>query len=547
MVFLMRYSLITRFWWGQRGEERKTPWVARESLICTKEQGGMGFRDLKGFNIALLARQLWHLHQRPESLVSRIMKAKYHKNVNILEARIGYRPSYVWRSLMGVQEFLVDGLRWKIGHGSAVRIWGDRWLPSTPNNIVYSPPMGLPVDSVVRELIDEEEEKWDETILESCFPSDMVDAIKQILLRNSTEQDRLIWMDNDDGNYTAKSGYQVWLRRFQEQHDPRSVGDPALWKLLWSLNLPPKIKVFMWRFTREALASGERVNKRNPERSGACPFCDQHETQSHAFFECSWASRIWRSTGVARCFELRGDSNCMDWVRNVVKTVPVSELEEWIVLLWALWRERNAHLFNGKKMEECDIGPRAQLYLEEYRYQQEERFHSPTPQVNQTWARPPAGRVKLNTDVGLDYTGAGLGVVARDHNGAFILAAVKRIKGVRDPTLGEAMAVEFGFQLARQHQMASPIVETDCQVVVNRMAAPERVQTELGTILRNIKRLATETGGGQVQHVSRKANEAAHIMAHTKARWDIADVWFDRPPLNLLDQLASDDVTSLSS
>ncbi|CAI0426946.1 unnamed protein product [Linum tenue] len=111
------HGLITRFWWGYKGEERKTPWVAREALICTKEQGGMGFRDLRGFNQALLARQLWHLYQRPTSLVARIMKAKYHKNVDVLEARVGYRPSYVWRSLMSAQEFLVDGLRWRIGNG----------------------------------------------------------------------------------------------------------------------------------------------------------------------------------------------------------------------------------------------------------------------------------------------------------------------------------------------------------------------------------------------------------------------------------------------
>ncbi|CAL1378053.1 unnamed protein product [Linum trigynum] len=52
------HTLITRLWWGQRGEERKTPWVAREALICTQEQGGIGFRNLKGFNQALLARQL---------------------------------------------------------------------------------------------------------------------------------------------------------------------------------------------------------------------------------------------------------------------------------------------------------------------------------------------------------------------------------------------------------------------------------------------------------------------------------------------------------
>ncbi|CAI0464675.1 unnamed protein product [Linum tenue] len=69
------------------------------------------------------------------------------------------------------------------------------------------------------------------------------------------------------------------------------------------------------------------------------------------------------------------------------------------------------------------------------------------------------------------------------------------------------------------------------------------IQTELGVICRNIRKLLEETGGGTLQYVSRKANKAAHIMAHTNILWDIADVWFDRPPLNLIDQLKLDDVT----
>jgi hypothetical protein len=65
-----------------------------------KSQGGLGFRDLHIFNRALLAKQLWRLHSNPQSLVARIFQAKYYARKSMLEAELGIRPSYAWRSLM---------------------------------------------------------------------------------------------------------------------------------------------------------------------------------------------------------------------------------------------------------------------------------------------------------------------------------------------------------------------------------------------------------------------------------------------------------------
>ena len=49
-------SLMGRFWWGQKANERKLAWVSWEKLCFPKVDGGMGFRDLKAFNLALLEK-----------------------------------------------------------------------------------------------------------------------------------------------------------------------------------------------------------------------------------------------------------------------------------------------------------------------------------------------------------------------------------------------------------------------------------------------------------------------------------------------------------
>ena len=92
-------SSILQFWWGYSHEGRKFHWLSGEKLCSIKDDGGMGFRDMKAFNYALLAKQVWHLVRDDSSLVSCLLKAKYYPHCNILDAKWGIKPSFMWRSL----------------------------------------------------------------------------------------------------------------------------------------------------------------------------------------------------------------------------------------------------------------------------------------------------------------------------------------------------------------------------------------------------------------------------------------------------------------
>lgn len=89
--------LTRNFWWGADKGRRKTHWISGEKMTQAKQCGGLGFRDYKLFNQALLARQAWRLLVNPDSLCARVLKAKYYSNGSLVDTSFGGSASPVWR------------------------------------------------------------------------------------------------------------------------------------------------------------------------------------------------------------------------------------------------------------------------------------------------------------------------------------------------------------------------------------------------------------------------------------------------------------------
>ncbi|GKV34395.1 hypothetical protein SLEP1_g42770 [Rubroshorea leprosula] len=91
LVFLMSAYLIPkgslhsiekirkRFLWGGGAEERKINWVSWGDVCKSKDNGGLGVRELRKFNLALMGKWWGHLAKVDEGLWKKIIAAKYGK------------------------------------------------------------------------------------------------------------------------------------------------------------------------------------------------------------------------------------------------------------------------------------------------------------------------------------------------------------------------------------------------------------------------------------------------------------------------------------
>ncbi|XP_013669307.1 uncharacterized mitochondrial protein AtMg00310-like [Brassica napus] len=135
--------------------------MAWQKLCKEKENGGLGFHDLKKFNQSLLAKQAWRLWNSPNSLVARILKARYFPRSSFLEGCVGRRPSYAWRSILHGRELMQKGLLKEIGNGEESRLWIDNWImDKVPRPPMYRQDAMVDLTLNVSDLIDHQHGGW---------------------------------------------------------------------------------------------------------------------------------------------------------------------------------------------------------------------------------------------------------------------------------------------------------------------------------------------------------------------------------------------------
>ncbi|XP_074374833.1 uncharacterized protein LOC141715263 [Apium graveolens] len=65
----------------------------------SKYHGGLAFRNLYGYNIALMANHVWKFIDKPASLVSRFYKSKYFPHSDVLSAKASPGSSFIWNNV----------------------------------------------------------------------------------------------------------------------------------------------------------------------------------------------------------------------------------------------------------------------------------------------------------------------------------------------------------------------------------------------------------------------------------------------------------------
>jgi hypothetical protein len=457
--------MMQRFWWGYKDNTSRIHWMSWERMGTSKAKGGLGFRDLEVFNKALLSKQIWRLLQALDSLVAKILKAKYYPSSSILEANLGNRPSYLWRSFMTAQSVLKNGLQWRVGNETEIKVWSDKWLPRPTTYKPISPRRILDQQAYVSDLIDQTTRTWNTGLISEVFLEEEAELIRSIPLSPLPVEDRLIWRGTKNGLFSVRSAYYMEMENIANLQGSMSKPDEGRnWKEIWKLKVPNVVKHFLWKALNNLLPTRTNLAKKGVIQDTICPICEnKDETVEHILWSCPSSKDVWGG-GPRRLQKLDAtESNFTNLFEKLIKRCDKEDLELFAVTARKIWLRRNSVIHGEFFSHPTQLLRDAQNSLEDF-----QRIHSGNGDDMQTsseiveakWEPPPENMLKMNWDAGINNTGGlvGIRLIARDFRGYCLAARSLSVEAHTDAATAEALAAVHAIMFCKELGLSNIIL-----------------------------------------------------------------------------------------
>ncbi|KAK8693145.1 hypothetical protein V6N13_070739 [Hibiscus sabdariffa] len=226
------------------------------------------------------------------------------------------------------------------------------------------------------------------------------------------------WRWDEKRLFRVSSAYAALL-------DARGSSPPSVWNKIWSLQVPQRVRIFMWITAHKRhLTNAERF-RRHIANSETCGICQgASEDIDHVLRFCTRASTLWR------CVLGRDDAHRLDalpfeeWLHGNITGRLVNGVarDEWgmrfSIYCWLLWKRRCSIVLDTEFIERESVLDWATRFIEDCNTAFNPLRTAPRmlQSSGRAWEGPPIGWVKGNVDAAVNVSNgrAAVGGVFRD-------------------------------------------------------------------------------------------------------------------------------------
>ncbi|CAA7037985.1 unnamed protein product [Microthlaspi erraticum] len=336
-------SLCSAYLWQGTTEGHHSARVAWETITLSKEEGGLGCRDLVTWNKACTLKLVWLLFCNSGSIwvawyVNEVLQGSLS---NYWTCKVKQKHSWLANKLIKIRDTAYNWIKRRVGNGKNTRFWTDNWSPfGDLRNFLQSETtrrMRIGTLTTLNDLYSNGH--WN--LAPARSENQVILQSHLTTLSLSDTEDYYEWICDD----------VVWTKYLTgKMYDSLKAHAPIVpWKTsVWNSGGIPKHSFLTWLFVLNRSPTKDRLLNWGLLVDPMCLLCNRcAENKNHLFFDCSFSWSIWGHLG-SRCGIIPSKS----WDSTLLHLQQLQgrrskrklTLLVWQCAIYFIWTERNARL-----------------------------------------------------------------------------------------------------------------------------------------------------------------------------------------------------------
>lgn len=272
----------------------------------------------------------------------RLIWQKYLPNSHFSYAESKPYHSPFWKSILAQKSFMLENSCIQIGNGQNTSFWYDKWMEPGPivQQVNKDPPRLCDYARVSTFI---QNGHWNLHPVVEWIPKLIIDHIHKCpLLFDPALEDGYRWILDKKGSSSIASCYNTLM--------PPVEYECNIWKKVWKLKIPSKMRFHLWRMCHEALPIASCLALISHTVDRKCCIClNPMESHMHVFRVCplagaTWAKFLNSTNGPFLHFFFNLDKH--DWIIfNLSTNVHRHRVGKFAVISWHIWQYRITCVF----------------------------------------------------------------------------------------------------------------------------------------------------------------------------------------------------------
>lgn len=134
-------GICRSYLWSGQAYTSKVPPIAWDDVCRPKNEGGLGFKDSKAWNLAMLGKYVWSLATKEDNIWVKWVDHVYLKGRDWISYSPSTSASWYWRQLCAVKDKFRDGYaqnRWNLGSQKYTAASGYTWIKGERQRVPWA-------------------------------------------------------------------------------------------------------------------------------------------------------------------------------------------------------------------------------------------------------------------------------------------------------------------------------------------------------------------------------------------------------------------------